>query len=278
MCSSEPWLTFGRDYAASLALLSDPGREVHVAEVPDLVGFVALDMRGTLRGYIQSVCVVPEFRGQGIGTALLGWAEGRILRDSPNVFLCVSSFNEAALRLYLRLGYTVVGELKDFMVTGHGELLLRKTVGSWAGFHTAGGQGPRLGNVALIEKFYHEMWNRFDKGLIPALLTEDIRFRGSLGPSKVGHEQFGEYVDFVRAAFPDFTNHIEEIVSEGDRAFARLTYRGTHQGELFEVAPTGRQVEYAGAALFHFRDGRIAEVWVLGDLYGLLKQLTNSGA
>jgi steroid delta-isomerase-like uncharacterized protein len=133
------------------------------------------------------------------------------------------------------------------------------------------------GNIDLIERFYHQLWNRFDKRLIPVLLTEDIRFRGSLGPCKVGHEQFGEYVDFIRAAFPDFTNRIEEIVSEGDRSFARLTYRGTHQGPLFGIAPTGRCVEYAGAALFRFRDGRIAEVWVLGDVHELLQQLTGEG-
>ena len=129
-------------------------------------------------------------------------------------------------------------------------------------------------NVVLIERFYHQMWNRFDKGLIPVLLTEDIRFRGSLGQHKVGYEQFREYVDFIRTVFPDFKNRIEEIVSEGDRSFARLTYSGTHKGELLGIAPTNRRVEYAGSALFRFRDGRIAEVWVLGDVYGLLQQLT----
>jgi steroid delta-isomerase-like uncharacterized protein len=134
------------------------------------------------------------------------------------------------------------------------------------------------GNVELVERFYHQMWNRFDKSLIPVLLTGDVRFRGSLGASKVGHEQFGEYVDFVRTAFPDFTNCVEEVVSEGDRSFVRLTYRGTHRGELFGIAPTGRRVEYAGAALFRFRGGRIAEVWVLGDLHGLLRQLTGAPA
>src|SRR5207249_1116933 len=104
--------------------------------------------------------------------------------------------------------------------------------------------------------------------------TEDFRFRGSLGQQTVGYQQFGDYVDFIQRAFPDFSNHIEEIVSEGDRSFARLTYRGTHRGPVFGIAPTGKVVEYAGAALFWFREGRIAEVWVLGDVYGLLQQLT----
>jgi ribosomal-protein-alanine N-acetyltransferase len=39
------------------------------------------------------------------------------------------SFNDAARRLYDRLGYRVVGELTDYLVQGHSEVLLRKTVG-----------------------------------------------------------------------------------------------------------------------------------------------------
>ncbi len=105
------------------------------------------------------------------------------------------------------------------------------------------------------------------------LLTEDVRFRGSLGQSKNGHAEFAEYVDFVQRAFPDFTNEIEEVISEGDKAFARLTYRGTHRGEIFGIDPTGRRIQYAGAAVFSFRGDKIAEVWVLGDICGLMSQL-----
>ncbi len=136
---------------------------------------------------------------------------------------------------------------------------------------------PNTSNVELIRRFYAEMGNRFDTSLLPELLTEDIRFRGSLGQQTVGYEQFGEYVDRIRRSFPDFTNHVDEIVSEGDRSFARLTYRGTHRGEIFGIAPTGRRIEYAGAALFRFRENRIAEVWVLGDVHGLLQQLSGAG-
>ena len=80
-------------------------------------------------------------------------------------------------------------------------------------------------------------------------------------------------LDFVQRAFPDFTNEIEELISGGDKAFARLTYRGTHQGELFDIAATGRRIQYAGAAVFRFRGDKIAEVWVLGDIFGLMSQL-----
>ncbi len=128
-------------------------------------------------------------------------------------------------------------------------------------------------NRLLIRRFYDELWNRFDKTIFADILAGDLCFRGSLGQEKRGLAEFGEYVDFIHRIFPDFSNEIEEIISEGDRAFARLTYRGTHSGELFGIAPTGRKIRYSGAAVFTFRNDRISEVWVLGDISGLIGQL-----
>jgi [ribosomal protein S18]-alanine N-acetyltransferase len=52
--------------------------------------------------------------------------------------MCVSSFNHDAQRLYQRLGYQIVGELSDYIVRGHSEILLRKTVGPLTGFSPSG--------------------------------------------------------------------------------------------------------------------------------------------
>jgi ribosomal protein S18 acetylase RimI-like enzyme len=73
-------------------------------------------------------------RGRGLGSQILAWAEERIFRDSPNVFMCVSSFNSDAQRLYARLGYQQIAVLSAFFVAEHDELLLRKTRGAWATF------------------------------------------------------------------------------------------------------------------------------------------------
>ena len=139
MAASEPWLTLGRDRAACLALMEHPEREHYVALDGDaLAGFIVLSMRGAFAGYIQSVCVAPALRGRGVGTALVRFAEARIFRQSPNVFLCVSSFNDGAQRLYERLGYAFVGDLVDYIVPGHSERLYRKTIGPLAAFRAVG--------------------------------------------------------------------------------------------------------------------------------------------
>lgn len=130
MAGQEPWLTLRRDYAHALKLLGDPSREVYVAAADaGLAGFIILSMGGPFRGYIQTIAVSPAWQGRGIGTKLIAFAEERIFAESPNAFICVSDFNEKARRLYERLGYRLVGRLEDYVVAGHAELLLRKSIG-----------------------------------------------------------------------------------------------------------------------------------------------------
>ncbi len=139
MSTSEPWITLGRGYDDSLRALTHAEREVHVAHVGGAPGgFLILDLKGALVGYVRTLCVAPEMRGRGLGTRLLGFAEERIFAEWPNVFLCVSSFNHDARRLYERLGYERVGELRDFVVAGHAEILMRKTRGPLEGYARRG--------------------------------------------------------------------------------------------------------------------------------------------
>lgn len=128
-------------------------------------------------------------------------------------------------------------------------------------------------NKALVRRYYDELWNRWDFGAIAGILTPDVTFHGSLGMSATGHDGFIGYADTVRAAFPDFHNTVEEMIAEDAKLAALLTYRGTHRGAIFGIEPTGRRIEYAGVAIFLFRDALISHVWVLGDRLALLQQL-----
>jgi [ribosomal protein S18]-alanine N-acetyltransferase len=106
-------------------------------ETETVAAFLILNMTGAFVGYIQTVCVAPEWRGRGLGAILIRFAEERIFRETPNVFMSVSSFNTDAQRLYERLGYQRIGELTDYIVAGYSEILLRKTTGPLIGFRPA---------------------------------------------------------------------------------------------------------------------------------------------
>ena len=127
MASSEPWLTLRRDYNAACAALRLPGRELFLARQDNQpVGFILLSPHGLAASpYINSIAVDPGFRGRGVGTALLNFAE-RHFAGRKHLFLLVSSFNKKAQNLYRRHGYAFVGELKGYVVPEHDELIFCK--------------------------------------------------------------------------------------------------------------------------------------------------------
>jgi len=129
MATNEPWITLGRTFDRSLAAFRDDSLERYVAvDDREVVGFVIVSMLGEFRGYIKSIAVRDDRRGRGLGAGLMAFAEDRIFRETANAFICASSFNPRARDLYERLGYEVVGTLRDFVVRGHDEILLRKTI------------------------------------------------------------------------------------------------------------------------------------------------------
>jgi predicted ester cyclase len=129
---------------------------------------------------------------------------------------------------------------------------------------------------ALVCSFYDDLWNRWDDALVPAVLAPTFGFRGSLGTSTHGPDEWRQYRDSIRAGSADFHNEVVTLVVDGTTAAARLRYTGTHTGPLLGVPATGRRFAYDGAAFFTAADDRLTSAWVLGDLDGLRRRLRGS--
>jgi len=125
----------------------------------------------------------------------------------------------------------------------------------------------------LVERFYRELWNRWNDDAVDDTLSPGFAFRGSLGQETLGRDGWRRYRDLVRAGSADFCNEITELVYDGQRAAARLRYTGTHTGVLLGMPATHRRFEYAGAAFFTADSRWLTSAWVLGDLDGLRRQL-----
>jgi ribosomal-protein-alanine N-acetyltransferase len=135
MSVTDPWITLDMNYDQCLQAFEGISKEIYVIRFHDeIIGFVIIQISGTFAGYIQTICISKDYRGKGYGKKLLQFCEERILRISPNVFICVSSFNKGAIRLYYDFGFKLVGELDNFVKEGFSELLLRKTVGPRVGY------------------------------------------------------------------------------------------------------------------------------------------------
>lgn len=130
MASMDPWLRLGRNYEERLAKCGHPEYTLLIAESGQgRAGCALLHPRGVAGSpYLASIAVTPEERGAGAGTALVAYAE-EYYEGARFMFLCVSSFNPRARALYERLGYELVGELKDYAMEGASEFLMMKRLG-----------------------------------------------------------------------------------------------------------------------------------------------------
>jgi ribosomal protein S18 acetylase RimI-like enzyme len=128
MAKSEPWITLGRTEKMCRDICHDPEFFLYFAQSNEMpAGIILLDPRGVAGSpYIKSIAVYPEFRGQGVGTKLLSFAEALFRGRSSHIFICVSSFNRRARELYERTGYKAIGELKDYIIEGASEILMHK--------------------------------------------------------------------------------------------------------------------------------------------------------
>lgn len=125
----------------------------------------------------------------------------------------------------------------------------------------------------VVRVFYKELRDHADKSLIPQIFHQGFTFRGSLGPTLTGYDEFAGYVDYVTAALGDYTTDILAMIEEGNRVSGKMRFHGFHRKEMFGVPPSGRHVWWTGMPIFTFAGGKVRDLYVLGDIYGLIGRL-----
>jgi len=127
-------------------------------------------------------------------------------------------------------------------------------------------------NKAVIRKMYTAVDAHEVDVIEQELLDPAYQFRFDSMPlmDRAGAAQF--FRAFV-AGFPNISLTIEDMIAEGDRVVLRQTYRGTHQGEMMGIPPTGRPVTLTAIDIVRVADGKLAEHWSNNDQLGMLQQL-----
>ena len=129
-------------------------------------------------------------------------------------------------------------------------------------------------NKAVYRRFIEEVANQGNFAAADELLDENVieyeSLPGGLPPNGDGIRRLFR---MLRTAFPDFNITIEDLLSDGDKAIARVTLRGTHQGELLGLAPTGRKVAYEAIDISRIVNGKMIEHWGIPDYLTMFTQL-----
>ncbi|MCW3997185.1 MAG: ester cyclase [Candidatus Bathyarchaeota archaeon] len=73
--------------------------------------------------------------------------------------------------------------------------------------------------------------------------------------------------------FPDVHREILDIITEGDKVWARVKITGTHTSEYRGIAPTGKKFVMDAVPTYRIIDGKIEEGWSVWDSLGMFKIL-----
>ena len=77
----------------------------------------------------------------------------------------------------------------------------------------------------------------------------------------------------IAAAFPDVHITVHDMVQEPGKIAVRAEISGTHLGELFGIAPTGKKVSFRLHEFHTLVNGLVTTTWHMEDWFGLFLQL-----
>jgi steroid delta-isomerase-like uncharacterized protein len=128
-------------------------------------------------------------------------------------------------------------------------------------------------NIAMLRRAWDEVYGQGRLDSIHEFVVDDVIAHEPDG-DVWGIEEFRRYLSTYLAAFPDTSVTVEDVIAEGDKVVSRYTVRGTHNGTTEEYGPpTGKQMMIEGITIYHFKGGRLAEMWDRYDNLAVMQQL-----
>jgi predicted ester cyclase len=127
-------------------------------------------------------------------------------------------------------------------------------------------------NKAIVRRFLEEAYSKGNLAVGDESLTDNVVLH-TPDADIMGIEGWKKFATMFLTAFPDLQLTIDEMIAEGDKVVASWTCRGTHNGYLRSIAPTGKQVTWTGIAIYRLAGGKIEHIWGMNDALGMMKQL-----
>jgi steroid delta-isomerase-like uncharacterized protein/4-oxalocrotonate tautomerase family enzyme len=127
---------------------------------------------------------------------------------------------------------------------------------------------------AIFQRWFEEAWNKGNFDVADELIDPNFSVHGAGGQAvQTGVEGVKDLVRTWRTAFPDGQMTVDDVIAEGDKVVARLTWRGTHRGDFYGLAATGKSVVATSIGIDRFANGKIVEGWGEVDMLGMMRQL-----
>lgn len=121
----------------------------------------------------------------------------------------------------------------------------------------------------LFEEPWKGNWDVIDKYIAPGYIAHDPAEPEPIRGAEGARANIQKYLD----GFSNARITVDDQIAEGDKVATRWTGRGTHDGEIAGIAPTGKEVTVTGLTISLLENGLVVEEWATWDTLGMLVQL-----
>lgn len=123
-----------------------------------------------------------------------------------------------------------------------------------------------------VERRIVDALNKGNVDILDEVCSADFTYHNPIGPD-MDREGIKKAMAMMMSAFPVWQVVVDDMFAVGDKVATRITVHGAHQGELWGVAPTGKEMTWTSFIIDRFVGGKIAEEWEMMDFLGLMRQL-----
>lgn len=128
-------------------------------------------------------------------------------------------------------------------------------------------------NKVIVRRFFEEPW-KGNLDVVDELTASDYVGHDPALPEPLrGPEGVKEFIATYREGFPDARITVEQQLAEGDLVATRWSARGTHEGEMMDLEPTGKQVTVTGVTISRLESGKLVEDFRNWDFHGMMRKL-----
>lgn len=127
-------------------------------------------------------------------------------------------------------------------------------------------------NIAAAERF-GEAINNAQLGPFREIVAPNFVDNDPAPDQEPGPDGLIMFHETLRAAFPDLSVAVEQMVADDDNVSIAYTITGTHDGPFMGIPPTGRPVKARGMQIARFQNGQMVERWGSSDVLGILQQI-----
>ena len=129
-------------------------------------------------------------------------------------------------------------------------------------------------NKAVVRRYIEEIWHQGNMASLDAIIADDYTLHAPNLPGGMLDKQgYRQYVQELRAAFPDLRYTIEALYVDGDMVIWRYTATGTQRGSYMGIPATDKSGQITGIAILRVAGGQCHEAWDEWDSLGMLQQL-----